>query len=300
MIPGTFGLAATQVNILVNSVLATGAGAGAVSWLNYAFRLMQFPIGIFGVSLAQATLPRISAHWARGEHLDASQTLRKSLLHVFAINLPAAAGLAALGVPLISVLFEHGRFGASDTAQTAYALAAYSVGLAAYSGVKVLVPVFYAFGNTRIPVLSSLLSVGVTIGLNLFTVRVLGFWGLALGTSIAAFVNMGYLLVSANRILRQKGADFGLFWLVRKFMAHAGLSIGMALACHLTWSRLGWVLGNSFGAKCVVLGGLVLEGALVVLAGAWILGLEETRDVFRALWSRVSARIKTRFSKKTV
>ena len=122
MVPGTLGLAATQINILVNSVLATSAGPGAVSWLNYAFRLMQFPIGVFGVSLAQATLPRVSAQWVRGEVGPAAQTLHKSLAQVFAINLPAAAGLAALGVPLISVLFEHGRFGASDTAQTAMAL----------------------------------------------------------------------------------------------------------------------------------------------------------------------------------
>ncbi len=144
MIPGTLGLAATQINILVNSIFATSLGAGAVSWLNYSFRLMQFPIGIFGVSMAAATLPVFALAWGDHRYEDASQSLVKSLKRMFAINFAASAGLAALGVPIISLIFEHGKFQPADTLATAHALAAYSIGLTFYSVVKVLVPICYA------------------------------------------------------------------------------------------------------------------------------------------------------------
>jgi putative peptidoglycan lipid II flippase len=158
MIPGTMGLAATQINILVNSVFATSVGAGAVSWLNYAFRLMQFPIGIFGVSLASATLPVFSRAWTDHNYENASLSLLKTVKRVFAINFPASSGLAFLGVPIISLIFEHGRFTHADTVSTAHALAAYAVGLTAYSVVKVLVPICYAIGETRLAVFSSVFS----------------------------------------------------------------------------------------------------------------------------------------------
>ncbi len=153
MVPGTVGLAATQVNILVNTVLATSQGPGAVSWLNYAFRLMQFPIGIFGVSIASATLPKVSQQWVRQDIAGVSATLVRSLRTVFAVNLPASAGLAFLGFPIIELIFQYGRFRPDDAKATAWALAMYAIGLTAYSAVKVLVPACYALGNTRVPVI---------------------------------------------------------------------------------------------------------------------------------------------------
>lgn len=300
MVPGTLGLAATQINILVNSVLATSSGPGAVSWLNYAFRLMQFPIGIFGVSLAQATLPRVSAQWVRGEAREAGETLHQSLVQVFAINLPAAVGLAVLGVPLIGLLFEHGHFGAVDTAQTANALAAYAVGLAAYSGVKVLVPVFYAFGNTRIPVISSILSVGVTIVLNLVSVRLLGFWGLALGTSIAAFVNFGFLLFKAQGIITARGGDFRVSRVLRRFAVHSLLSGAMGLVCAVTWRMGGWMLGEGVAARLGWMGVLCLEAGVVLVGLALLFGVSETREVIEWFAGRVRSRLKSKIAKKTV
>jgi putative peptidoglycan lipid II flippase len=189
MIPGTVGLAATQINILVNSVFATSVGEGAVSWLNYSFRLMQFPIGIFGVSLATATLPVFSRHWTSGDFEGASDSVLKSVRRVFAINFPASAGLGFLGVPIISLIFEHGRFHHSDTQATASALAAYAVGLTFYSVVKVLVPICYAMGETRVAVISSFFSVLTNLVFNLLFVKKLGFVGLAFGTSLTAILN---------------------------------------------------------------------------------------------------------------
>jgi putative peptidoglycan lipid II flippase len=205
MIPGTVGLAATQINILVNSVFATSVGPGAVSWLNYSFRLMQFPIGIFGVSLATATLPVFSRYWTSSSYEEASDSLLKSVKRVFAVNFPASAGLAFLGVPIISLIFEHGRFSHHDTVSTAQALAAYAVGLTAYSVVKVLVPICYAIGETKVAVMSSFFSVASNLIFNFMFVKKLGFVGLALGTSITAMLNSILLWMLISRKLANKG-----------------------------------------------------------------------------------------------
>lgn len=215
MIPGTVGLAATQINILVNSVFATSVGEGAVSWLNYAFRLMQFPIGIFGVSLASATLPAFSRAWAEPQPerqtAEASKILVKSLRRSFAVNLPASVGLAALGVPIIGLIFEHGRFSSQDTLATAQALMAYAIGLSAYSVVKILVPICYALGETRFAVTSSFVSVVANLGFNFLLVDRLGFVGLALGTSLTALLNAGMLAWGVRRRVWAEGVLSGLF-----------------------------------------------------------------------------------------
>ncbi len=205
MVPGTVGLAATQINILVNSVFATSVGEGAVSWLNYAFRLMQFPIGIFGVSLATATLPVFSRAWSSKSYEEASDSLLKSVKRVFAVNFPASAGLAFLGVPIISLIFEHGHFSHHDSVSTAQALAAYALGLTAYSVVKVLVPICYAIGQTKVAVLSSFFSVISNMIFNFLFVKQLGFVGLALGTSITAVLNSVLLWVLISRKLKTLG-----------------------------------------------------------------------------------------------
>lgn len=191
IIPGTIGLAATQLNILINSIYATGHGTGAVSWLNYSFRLMQFPIGIFGVSLAAATLPAVSKKLALGNTKEASDEMSRSLKLTFAINFPAAAGLIAIGLPLIQLLFQHGKFELNDSVQTTNALIWYAIGLVGYSAVKVMVPIFYALKLTRIPVIVSFLIVGLNALLNhtFLNVLHLPFWSLALATSITVCIN---------------------------------------------------------------------------------------------------------------
>jgi putative peptidoglycan lipid II flippase len=231
MVPGMVGMAATQINVLINSILATSQGTGAVSWLNYAFRLMQFPIGVFGVSLSAATLPVLSALRVEKKWDEIEKTLQQSLSQVFAINFPAAAGLAALGVPIIALLFQYGRFSDSDTASTARALAAYSVGLAAYSGVKVLVPACYALGRTQIAVASSVLSVALTLAFNLMLVDSLGFAGLALGTSAAAIFNFVFLLVAVRGALVSQGGRFLLSPLLSSLLKSFWVSAAMGLIC---------------------------------------------------------------------
>jgi len=187
--PGTLGLAANQINIFINTWLATSQEEGAVSWLNYAFRLMQFPIGIFGVAIATAALPTISTHVSRNETEGLRNTISSSLRMVFMVNVPASLGLVFLSTPIISLIYQHGRFKASDTNSTANALIFYSIRLFAYSAVNVLVPAFYDLGRSRVPVAISAVAVSLNVALNLILIKPMGYRGLALGTALTAILN---------------------------------------------------------------------------------------------------------------
>lgn len=226
LIPGTIGLAATQLNILINSMYATSQGSGAVSWLNYAFRLMQFPIGIFGVSLAAATLPQVSRKIAEKKISEASDQVCRSLEMTFSVNGPAAAGLIALGLPIIQLLFQHGRFTYSDAVQTSQALGWYALGLPAYSAVKVLVPVYYALGTTRFPVVISFLAVALNAALNHYFLQVLHypFWALAMATSVTVSLNAVLLYLR----LGSKLSGVVRWRLARSFLLHTLISLGVA------------------------------------------------------------------------
>jgi putative peptidoglycan lipid II flippase len=205
--PATVGAAAVQVNVLVNSNFASYLGDGPVSWLNVAFRFMQLPIGLFGVALGTVALPAVSRHRARGDTAALGRTVGQALELVALLCLPAAAGLAVFGVPVIGLVYEHGRFGPSDTTFAAQALSAYAVGLAGYAGIKVLAPAFYALDDTRVPMLVSVLSIVTNFVLNWTFVRVLGFGhvGLALSTSAVALANCALLYV----ILRRRVGPLG-------------------------------------------------------------------------------------------
>lgn len=305
MVPGTIGLAATQVNLLVNTILATSQGTGAVSWLNYAFRLMQFPIGIFGVSLASATLPRVSQQWVQKDVEGVSQTLTQSLKSVFAINLPASAGLAFLGYPIIELIFQYGRFYSEDTRATAIALAMYSIGLTAYSAVKVLVPACYALGNTRLPVISSVLAVGVTIVLNLLMIRPFGYLGLALGTSIAAIVNAVFLVRSIKKILQGQNGELLVRPLVRSFLEYLGVSLVMGLLCFASQKLWVIVIPDQFFLASLGKAGLpiarsirmillVSEGILVFLLLSKLFHLKEANEVIQLFAGKLKKKLRRR------
>ena len=207
--PAVIGTAAVQVNVFVNTNFAssiidpaTGAVAnGPVSWLSYAFRFMQFPIGVFGVAVATATLPPLSRSIAREDYTAFRQTLAHGLALVFLLCIPSAVGLAVLGRPIVALIFEHGRFTSFDTVQTANALAAYSIGLAGYAAVKVLSPAFYALNDARTPMVISLGSIAVNYIMNSILVGPFGHVGLAFSTSTVALVNALLLAIFMRRRL---------------------------------------------------------------------------------------------------
>jgi len=194
MLPATVGLAGTQLNVFVSTLIASLMAQGSVSWLAYAFRLMQLPIGVFGVALATVSLTGLSRAAADQDMPALKTTLSATLRLVFALTLPASLWLAVMARPLVGLLYEHGRFGAADTAQTAGALVMYCVGLPAFAATGVLTRAFYALGDTAPAVRASFGAVAVNLALNLLFVGPLRFLGmehrgLALATSVAALAN---------------------------------------------------------------------------------------------------------------
>ena len=210
MIPGTVGLAATQINVAVNTILATSQGDGAVSWISYAFRIMQLPIGIFGVAVAQATLPVISRQAASGDKEAMAGTLASSIRLSAFINLWACFACVALAEPVIRIIYQHGRFGIADTLATTDVLRAYSLGLVFYALIKILGPAFYALEDTKVPVKASIISIIVSIVLSLVLIKPLGYIGLPLSSSIAAIVNAVFLFF----VLQKRVGGFGKFSLI--------------------------------------------------------------------------------------
>ncbi len=255
MVPATIGLAATQLNLFVNTILASTLIEGSVSWLAYAFRLMQLPIGVFGVALATVSLPAISRHAVAGDMRGLRATLAGAVRLVFALTLPATFGLWALAGPLVRLLYERGRFNAADTDRTAAALAAYCVGLCAYAAVKILVPAFYALGDTKTPVRASFLSVAVNLGGNLLLMGSLGHVGLALSTSLTMLFNFGQLSWALRRRLGRFEGRALVSTLVRTMLPSAAMALavrGLVGVTEASWRE------SFAGAAAVVGGGMIL------------------------------------------
>jgi putative peptidoglycan lipid II flippase len=285
--PGTIGLAATQINLLVNTMLATGED-GAVSWLNYAFRLMYLPIGLFGVSIATATTPAMS----RLAHAQDYATMRSTIAHAIGLmlmlNVPATLGLIALATPIIAVIFEHGSFTAADTAATAAALRWYAVGLVGYSVVRIVSPTFYALGKSRIPVAVSVMSVLLNVVLNLALVRVMGYRGLALGTSLAALVNAATQLL----LLRREIGGIEGRRVTISFLKVLTASLVMAAA---GWAADVWLErvlpGAAIAPQLARVAGSILVSLVVLALAATLLRIpefEESRDMIVARLRRIA------------
>ena len=285
--PGTLGLAATQVNVFVNTWLATGEGTGAVSWLGYAFRLMYLPLGIFGVSIATASLPAISRRAAAGDITGMRDTVSSSLAMMLTLNVPATIGLVVLAHPIVALLFERGQFTAADTAATAGALVAYAVGLTGYSVVKIASPTFYALGESRTPVLVSVLSVLTNAALNVLFVRQFGYRGLALGTSLTALLNAGLLILLLRRRLDGLHVRHLASVLVR--VAIAGAVMGVA-AWGLDRQLQVWAPGTALPIQIGRVG-VAITGALLALGVSLkMLRVTEFTDVVGAVAGRFRTR----------
>ncbi len=283
MWPSVIAGAAVQVNVMVNGVFASGIDGGR-TWLNCAFRLQQLPIGIFGVALATATLPAVTRAFARGDMVAFGHTARDSLRLTAFLTLPAAAGLAALAQPVIALIYQHGRFSAHDTTQTALALQAYAVGLAGYAGIKVLVPCFIALGLSRTPLRISLIGIGVNLALNLMNAKVLGLGhaGLALITSSVALINMIQLAFALRKRVDLGAAGSWALYLLR-CVAAAGLCGAVAWGLNHAldvWVADRWLRG-------VGLAGVVGFSVLVYFAAAWALRLPESAQAWRMIAARL-------------
>ena len=206
MLPTLLGSSVAQINLLFDTLIASFLIAGSVSWLNYSDRLLEFPIGVFGVALSTVILPTLSRKHARQDATEFSHTLDWALRLSVLITIPAAVGLAILAKPMLSSLFQYQAFNADDVVMSAYALVAYAAGLPAFIAIKVLEPGFYARQDTRTPVRIAVTALITNMGLNLIFVGGLiwmGFKGphagLALASSAAAYLNAGLLYRNLRR-----------------------------------------------------------------------------------------------------
>jgi putative peptidoglycan lipid II flippase len=257
MVPAILGNAAVQINVMVNTNFASGIWDpvrgldGPVSWLAYAFRFMQLPLGLFGVAIASATLPAISRSAAARDMEEFRTTLARSLGLVFLLTVPSSAGLALLGNSMIGAIYQGGRFQAYDTQQTALALSCYAIGLAGYAAIKVLAPAFYALGDSRTPMYVSLASIATNYVVASLMIRAagMGHAGLALSTSavaISGFVALFWIMRNriggihgralardAARILAATAAMAAVVWLSSRAMRPLGHLADVAVSVPL-------------------------------------------------------------------
>lgn len=284
--PSVIAASTTQVNVLINSVFASELGDGPTFWLTVAFRLMQLPLGIFGVALGTVALPLLARMAATGNTEAFRSELARGMRLVFLMTIPASVGLMVLAEPIISVLYQHGRFGAHETAESAAALRLYAIGLCGYAALKVLVNAFYALERRKTPMMVSFLAVGLNLLLNwLLTVHLgWGHRGLALSTACVATSN--FLILYA--LMRSH-----LGRLESRTMAAllSKVALASALLFVVSWAGGHFLLGDwavqSFWPKCL---SLVLVIAVAAAAFFWCasaLGIGEVRDIARAVQRRL-------------
>jgi len=279
MAPAVVGGAAVQVNVLVNTSFAFTLEEGAVTCLNNAFRLMQLPIGLFGVAIATVTLPSVARSAALADPEAVRGKLREGLRLSTFLTLPAATGLVLLALPVVRLIFERGAFTLEDSRHTAWALQAYAAGLAAYAAIKVLSPAFYALGLPRVPLRVSLIGIALNLVLNSVFIFVLG-WGLAglaLSTSLVALINCAQLVLALRRPLGGLAAP-GFHAALGKIALAAGImaaGVAGAEAVLRPWLEAGFLARLAGTLALVGAGGGLFFGAALALR------LEETAVLLR-------------------
>ncbi len=285
MVPAIIGLAPLQINIFVNTYFASSLAEGSLSWLNYAFRLFWFPVGIFGVALSIASLPVMARYAAARDMAGLREALASSLSMVFCLAIPASIGLIFLAEPIIRVIFERGAFDAFATARTAEALICYAVGLFAYSAVKVIVPVFYALDETRYPVFGSFLVTGCNLLFITLTLKFLGHKALALSISIAMTGNFLFLITTLYRKVDGFSLSYLIGGLTKVVVAAGGMSVWLfllkgQLSC---WQGKGMLLD----LVCLVL--LIGSSAMVYGGMLYYLQMREVRFLLDKVLQRIRA-----------
>ncbi len=206
--PGLIGFAAAQINMLISTILASSTVVGAVSWLSYSFRLFQFPVGILGVSIANANMVHFSEEWQKANKDSAKSTLKNSYYLSLITIFPMMIVMYFLATPIVNLIFERGKFSAFDTEMTTLALRLYAIGLPFYGINKILVPCFYVLNKQRIPVISSISAIIFNIIFSLLLVPKYGFSILALGTSLSVLISTLIQSYSLNHYLGLGGKFF--------------------------------------------------------------------------------------------
>jgi putative peptidoglycan lipid II flippase len=276
MVPGIIGSSAMQINLLFDVLIASFLVTGSVTWLYFADRMIELPLGVFGIALATVILPSLSSKHSQGDPQAFSQTMDWALRLVLVIALPSAVGLGVLATPIISTLFQYGDFTGHDVQMAAWSLLAYSFGLLGFILVKVLAPGYFARQDTRTPVRMAMISMVVNMAANVIFVVLLvqvGFEGphagLALATTLSSFVNAMLLL---RGLCRQKIYQPSSGW--NRLFVQVGLAaLCMGLILHLSAKSEHWWLSVGGLARVFHLGWLIALGAVAYAVVLYVSGV---------------------------
>ena len=284
--PAVIAASTTQINVLVNSMFASTLGDGAIFWLAIAFRLMQLPLGLFGVALGTVTLPLLSRLVVAGKTQEFRSELARAIRWGLLLTLPSMAGLMLLAEPIISVLYQHGKFNADQAAHAAGALRFYAIGLGGYAALKVLVNAFYALDRRKTPMLVSFIAVGLNLLFNwIFTFRLgWGYQGLAFSTGCVATFNFLLLYFLMQHQLKGLESRHLLSMLAKLALAMVPLVAVCAASSH-------WLLGDwqhqALLPKIAALLVTVTAGAGLFAASGILLHIEELKELRDAFMRRL-------------
>ena len=290
MIPVSLSFASLQINNVVHSILAASCENGAISWLHYAFRLMQLPLGVFGISIAAASLPEISRFFSIKDYKSSKELMEVSIKRVFAISIPASIGLIVLSYPITELIYEYGNFTQNDTKNVSISLIGYSIGIVAYGSCTLLRQSFYASSSPRFAIISSGASVILNILISLFMVKHFSFLGLAISSSIASIFEMTLLYVFFQRMMiKNKSKPIESKKLVLSFFTHIFISIIMVISIYFTdFIIFDEFLTNIDGILKRVLrvSILVTQGVLIVVLLSKFLRVSETMELIKMIKSK--------------
>ncbi|MCK5898712.1 MAG: murein biosynthesis integral membrane protein MurJ [Methylococcales bacterium] len=268
MLPAIFGVSVTQINLLLDTLLASFLATGSVSWLYYSDRLVEFPLGLFGIALATVILPALSKNHAAKDYLGFSRSLDWGLRLVLLIGIPSSVGLFFLAEPMLATLFKYNEFGINDVQMAGRSLMAYSVGLLGFILVKILVPGFSARKDMKTPVRFGIYAMIANMVFNLILFYPLAHVGLALATSMGAFFNASLLL---RRLLKEKfyqPAHGWMSYLTKLVIANGVMGFGLYYFVDITL----WYDWSAFD-KILYLGITILVAALAYALVLAVIGL---------------------------
>jgi putative peptidoglycan lipid II flippase len=279
LLPAVFGLAAVQVMVFVNTLLASLLPVGSISFLYYADRVMEFPLGIFGIALASASLPAMARQAAARDTAGVAATLNFALRLAAYVSIPATVGLVLLSTPITRVLFQRGRFGPEDTAATAIALIWYAVGLVGFAGARIAAQAFYAVARPGIAVRLGALAIAVNLVAATALMHPMGHAGLACASSIGAYVNLFGLLWAARRDFGRLGGRALAISILRTMAASAPLAVWCVIML--------WIApASSLAPEAAWLAITIAGGAAVFLGASAVVGCPERATLLGVLPSR--------------
>ncbi|MBI5599395.1 MAG: murein biosynthesis integral membrane protein MurJ [Deltaproteobacteria bacterium] len=268
--PALIGIGVYQLNVFVTTRFASRLAEGSVSYLYYASRLMELPLGIFGVAFTQALLPSLSEFVTKKDFASFKGSLSFTMRMVNFVNIPATVGLMVLGLPIIDILFTRGSFGGADAANTAFALTFYALGIVPVASSRVLVSVFYSLKDTLTPVIGALMSFAFNIAMCLILIKPLRHGGLALATTLAAVVDLVFLSVA----LRLKVGNFGVKGIVSSALKSVAAAALMGVAVYAIIHYSGWH-GLEKLARAAVLSASIGSGGVIYLVACRAFGAPE-------------------------